>query len=158
VLKEAWKAKKNGAIGPGIPVTVETLDGGRATVSVWPRGTLHECPRGKVDVRISAGDPLSVPTLRSYVVGAVHQGLGWVWQEGIGVDSQGTIVDLTIRSFGILSAKTMPDVDVMIEGDDRFPRPVADAVFCATAASAWIADGLPPFWPAHREKTTRGTI
>ena len=46
------------------------------------------------------GSSLDPVTLRSYCIGAVHQALGWVWQEGIAVDAAGEVHDLTIRSFG----------------------------------------------------------
>ena len=61
-----------------------------------------------------AGEVLCPVTLRSYVLGAVHQALGLVWSEGIAVDEAGEPVDLTIRSFGILAAKDMPEVSVTV--------------------------------------------
>ena len=57
---------------------------------------------------MSAGDVLDEVVLRSYCVGAVHQALGWVRSEGIAVDEAGEVLDLTIRSFGILPARDMP--------------------------------------------------
>ena len=87
----------------------------------------------EVDVR------LDEVVLRSYVIGAVHQGLGWVRSEGIAVDAEGTVLDLTIRSFGVLGARAMPPVDVTVEDDAGPPVPVGDTVFAAVAAAAWLA-------------------
>ena len=50
--------------------------------------------------------------LRSYVIGAAHMALGWVTSEGLAVDDDGEVGDLTIRSFGILRAADMPSVEV----------------------------------------------
>ena len=90
-------------------------------------------------------------TLRSYALGAVHQALGMVWSEGIAVDEAGEPVDLTIRSFGILAARDMPEVDG--HGSTRrtgWPVNGSDAVFVATLAAAWVAEGLPARWPTRR--------
>ena len=97
-----------------------------------------------------AGEILSPVTLRSYTIGAVHQALGLVWSEGIAVDDAGEPVDLTIRSFGILAARDMPDVVVRLHECDTWPVNGSDAVFVATLAAAWIADGLPARWPTRR--------
>ena len=77
---------------------------------------------------VSAGDPLDDVVLRSYVVGAAHQALGWVRSEGVAVDESGTVLDLTIRSFGIIPARDMPPVDVVVDDDPRPPMPVGDTV------------------------------
>ena len=94
--------------------------------------------------------------LRSYAIGACHQALGWVASEGIAVAPDGQIQDLTIRSFGILQARAMPRVDVRLV-DDPSGSPVngSDAVFAAVAAARWLADGLPPTWPADRSGAGR---
>jgi xanthine dehydrogenase small subunit len=122
--------------------------GGRAAVRV------HTGPgvsgRGTVSVEVWAGELLDPVTLRSYVVGAVHQALGLVWSEGIAVDAEGVPLDLTIRSFGILAARQMPQVEVTLHEDDRWPVNGSDAVFAATVAAAWIAEGVPPRWPTRR--------
>jgi aerobic-type carbon monoxide dehydrogenase small subunit (CoxS/CutS family) len=119
---------------------------GRATVDLdtvtTPRGTLH--------VELWAGAPLCPVTLRSYALGAVHQALGLVWSEGIAVDAGGVPVDLTIRSFGILPARAMPDVTVVVHEEDTWPVNGSDAVFVATLAAAYLAEGLPPRWPTRR--------
>ncbi|MDE3087128.1 MAG: hypothetical protein KGJ77_10240, partial [Acidobacteriota bacterium] len=105
---------------------------------------------GPVSVTVSAGAVLDEVVLRSYAVGAVHQGLGWVWREGIAVAEDGTVLDLTIRSFGILPARDMPRVEVEVVDAEGPPRRGGDAVFAATAAAAWLAAGLPPDWPSER--------
>jgi xanthine dehydrogenase small subunit len=80
----------------------------------------------------------------------VHQALGMVWSEGIAVDEAGEPVDLTIRSFGILAARDMPEVVINLHDEDVWPVNGADAVFVATLAAAWMAEGLPTSWPTRR--------
>ena len=89
-------------------------------------------------------------TLRSYVLGAVHQALGLVWSEGIAVNDEGAPLDLTIRSFGILAARDMPDVTVVLHEADSWPVNGSDAVFVATLAAAALAEGLASRWPTRR--------
>jgi len=105
-----------------------TLDAGAERVSA-------------VDVRVGAGDPLDEVTMRSYCIGAAHMALGWVLSEGLTVDvDTGDVLDLTIRSFGILRAQDMPPVTVGIVDDPGAPRERAsDAVFAAVAAATWDA-------------------
>ena len=117
--------------------------GGRAVVSM--SGDVEA-----VRVEVWAGEVLCPVTLRSYALGAVHQALGLVWSEGIAVDPDGAPLDLTIRSFGILAARDMPPVEVILHPDDRWPVNGSDAVFAATLAAAWTAEGLPPTWPTRR--------
>ncbi|MGH9047904.1 MAG: hypothetical protein ACRDVW_11430, partial [Acidimicrobiales bacterium] len=88
--------------------------------------------------------------LRSYCFGAVHQALGWVRSEAIAVDGDGRVQDLTVRSFGIITARDMPEVTVTVHESDLFPVDGSDAVFAATAAAAWLADDLVPRWPTRR--------
>ncbi|MGZ6930306.1 MAG: molybdopterin cofactor-binding domain-containing protein, partial [Acidimicrobiia bacterium] len=115
-----------------------------------------------VHVRIDAGDPLDEIVLRSYAIGAVHMALGWVLTEGLAVDPvTGDVLDLTIRSFGIIRPKAMPPVDVEIVAGDAPPRALAgDAVFTAVAAAAWNAvartDGVRPVqFPATTARAAR---
>jgi aerobic-type carbon monoxide dehydrogenase small subunit (CoxS/CutS family) len=117
------------------------------------RAVAHIDGDGTVRVSVSCGPPLDETVLRSYCVGAAHMALGWVRSEGLYVDAEGVPHDLTIRSFGILRAKDMPPVEVVIEpaAEDAAPVNGSDAVFAAVAAAAWLADGLPPAWP------TKGT-
>jgi xanthine dehydrogenase small subunit len=121
--------------------------GGRASVSI---DSLGNEGRGTLEVEVWAGDPLDSVTLRSYALGAAHQALGLVWSEGIAVDDDGVPVDLTIRSFGILAARDMPDVTIEIHPDDKWPVNGSDAVFVATLAAAWLAEGTPSTWPTRR--------
>ena len=129
---------------PGPPgagrAEVTSLDGARAAVSVAPDG---------VTVTVAAGQILDEVVLRSYCVGAVHQALSWVRSEGVAVSEDGTVLDLTIRSFGVLTARDMPPVTVTVEPDERPPVNGSDAVFAATAAATWLADGLPSQWPSR---------
>ena len=135
--------------GPG-PADVRVPGGGRAVVSM--SGDVEA-----VRVDVWAGEVLCPVTLRSYALGAVHQALGLVWSEGIAVDPDGAPLDLTIRSFGILAARDMPPVEVILHPDDRWPVNGSDAVFAATLAAAWTAEGLPPTWPTRRHRPRTGT-
>jgi CO/xanthine dehydrogenase Mo-binding subunit len=121
---------------------------GRAEVDLRLEGP----GRGRVHVDVWAGAVLDPVTLRSYVLGAVHQGLGVVWSEGVAVDEAGEPLDLTIRSFGILAARDMPEVTVDLHDheEDGWPVNGSDAVFAATLAAAWLAEGRPPRWPTRR--------
>ncbi len=127
-------------------VEVALPGAGRACVEL----RLGEGARGRVDVDVWAGEVLCPVTLRSYALGAVHQALGLVWSEGIAVDGAGEPVDLTIRSFGILAARDMPEVTVRWHDEEGWPVNGSDAVFVATLAAAWIAEGLPGRWPTRR--------
>jgi hypothetical protein len=127
---------------------VSVPGGGRAAVSLERDGGPHG--RGTVRAEVWAGEILDPVTLRSYVLGAVHQALGLVWSEGIAVDAAGQPLDLTIRSFGILAARDMPQVEVVLHPEDRWPVNGSEAVFAATAAAAWIAEGAPSQWPTRR--------
>ena len=95
-------------------------------------------------------------TLRSYVLGAVHQALGLVWSEGIAVDADGAPLDLTIRSFGILSARDMPEVrsscTPMTVGRSTGPMPCSPPPWPRRG----MAEGLPPpvAHPPHRSRPT----
>jgi xanthine dehydrogenase small subunit len=135
-------------------VEVAVPGGGRAAVSLSTCGGPYD--RGTVVAEVWAGEVLDEVTLRSYAVGAVHQALGLVWAEGIAVGTDGSPLDLTIRSFGILAARDMPQVDVVLHQDDRWPVNGSDAVFAATVAAAWIAEGTPPRWPTRRGGGRRG--
>jgi xanthine dehydrogenase small subunit len=139
------------AAGPGPAGT------GRARVTLPGAGSAEvaldlgdDGGRGRLEVDVWAGEILCPVTLRSYALGAVHQALGLVWSEGIAVDGAGKPVDLTIRSFGILGARDMPEVVVRLHEEDLWPVNGTDAVFVATLAAAWIADGLPTRWPTRR--------
>lgn len=116
----------------------------------------------RVEVRVGAGDPLDETVLRSYCIGAAHMALGWVLHEGLAVDADtGAVLDLTIRSFGVLRAKDTPEIDVTIldEPGPALPR-ASDAVMAAVAAATWnavtAADGQrPDSFPARSCRAAR---
>jgi hypothetical protein len=142
VMMAALRARAAGLIGYGVPVEVTGRGGGRARV------VIGEDDRIAVDVW--AGEVLDETTLRSYCFGAVHQALGWVRSEGVAVDEDGMVQDLTVRSFGVLTARDTPEVTVTVHPSDLLPTNGSDAVFAATAAAAWLADDLAPRWPTRR--------
>jgi CO/xanthine dehydrogenase Mo-binding subunit len=135
----ALESVRAGDVGPGRPVTVGSPAGAKVTATVGATGT--------VAVSVAAGEALDEIVLRSYALGAVHQALGWVRSEGVAVDESGAVLDLTIRSFGIIPARAMPAVEVVVEDDRRPPVPAGDTVFAAVAAAAWLAAGLVSSWP-----------
>ena len=94
-----------------------------------------------VQVCVAAGDPLDEVVLRSYAIGAVHMALGWVLSEGLTVDpATGELLDLTIRSFGIIRAKDTPPIRIRILDDPGPPLGrSSDAVLAAVAAATWNA-------------------
>jgi xanthine dehydrogenase small subunit len=142
VLRTALEALAEGRRGPGTVVEIEDPQGGRARASVFADRS--------VSIEVWAGSVLDEVTLRSYCLGAAHQALGWVWQEGVAVDDTGVVQDLTIRSFGVLSARDTPRMEVTVHHQDSWPVNGSDAVFAAVAAAAWLADDLAPEWPTRR--------
>jgi CO/xanthine dehydrogenase Mo-binding subunit len=76
--------------------------------------------------------------------------LGWVLTESLTVaPDTAEVLDLTIRSFGVIRAKDTPPISVTIVDDVRPPLARAsDAVFVAVAAATWnavaAADGARP--------------
>ena len=118
--------------------------GGAATAAVGDDGTIE------VTVRAGAvADPTEDAVLRSYCTGAAHMALGLVRHEGLAVDPvDGTVHDLTIRSFGVLRAVDTPPIRVTVESTGGEPVNGGDAVFAAVAAAVWLHDGLPSSWPA----------
>ncbi len=116
----------------------------------------------RVEIRVAAGDPLDETVLRSYCMGAAHMALGWVLSEGLAVDPEtGEVLDLTIRSFGVIRAKDTPALDVVVVDDPgpALPR-ASDAVFAAVAAAAWnavaAAEGArPESFPARETRAAR---
>src|SRR4029077_8134355 len=84
-----------------------------------------------IHVTVRCGDPLDEVVLRSYCTGAAHMALGWVRREGLAVDADGEVHDLTIRSLDVLRAVDTPAVHVTIEQDDGPPVNGSDAVFAA---------------------------
>jgi xanthine dehydrogenase small subunit len=136
--------------GTGGPVTITSPEGALA------RAEVRLGPDPVVQVEVACGDPLDDVVLRSYCTGAAHMALGWVCSEGLAVDDDGEVHDLTIRSFGVLRAVDTPRIEVTIAEAEAVgastgpPVNGSDAVFAAVAAAAWIAQGLPLDWPTGR--------
>ena len=70
-----------------------------------------------------------------------------VRSEGIAVDEMGVVHDLTIRSFGILTATQTPSVVVEVIDASGPAVACGVAVMAATMAAAWATAGHPPTWP-----------
>jgi xanthine dehydrogenase small subunit len=150
-------------VAPGPPTSLAVRGAGWAEAAVLaagarravgrivaPGGGMAEAtvgPDGGLSVWVDAGSALDDTVLRSYCIGAAHMALSWVTSEGLTVDADGEVHDLTIRSFGIVRATEMPDVEVLVERTDRDPVNGSDAVFAAVAAAVWLHQGLPPRWP-----------
>ena len=117
-------------------------DGGSATAAIDADGS--------ISVQVRAGRVLDETVLRSYCTGAAHMAFSWVTSESLGVDLDGVVHDLTVRSFGIVSAANMPAVRVEVIDDGAEPVNGTDAVFAAAAAAVWIDRGCPPVWPTDR--------
>jgi hypothetical protein len=150
---------------PGPPTSAEIRGAGWAEAALLAAGlrgdpevtvgpaTASIDAGGTVRVRVRAGDPLDEVVLRSYCIGAAHQGLGWIRTEGLAVDGDGTVHDLTVRSFGILRAVDMPPVEVEVDPAGGPPVAVSDAVFAAVASAAWVAQGCPVDLPSRAGAT-----
>lgn len=121
--------------------------GGWARTEIVPGDGASGDAEGLIRVVVGAGDPLDQAVLASYVIGAVHMAAGMVCAEGLAVDEVGTVHDLTIRSFGVLSATSMPHVEVIVDPAGGEPVAVSEAVFAATAAAVWRHHGFPSQWP-----------
>ena len=117
---------------------------------VSPQGATAEATieDGRIKVKVRCGQPLDEIVLRSYCIGAAHMAWSWLTSEALTVDSDGVAQDLTIRSFGIVKAADMPEVEVDIDiTDDRVPMNGSDVVFIAVAAAGWQASGYRQDWP-----------
>jgi aerobic-type carbon monoxide dehydrogenase small subunit (CoxS/CutS family) len=121
--------------------------GPRVTDPVTGAVAEAEVDDGTVRVQVDAGDALDEVVLRSYATGAAHMALSWLSSEGIAVDADGTVHDLTIRSFGVLRAVDTPAIDVDVLASDRPAVRGGDAVFAAVAMAAWRHLGCPTDWP-----------
>jgi len=113
-------------------------EGGRASAAVVD---------GVIRVEVSCGEVLDEIVLRSYCIGATHMAYSWVTSEGLAVAGDGTIGDLTIRSFGIVRAIDTPPIEVTVTDDAGPPVNGSDAVFAAVAAATWLDRGCPQDWP-----------
>jgi len=147
---------------------LESLDGRRpsddgvgAARVVAPSGaeaTAAVGQDGVVRVALSCGAVLDEVVLRSYAIGATHMGLGWVTSEGLAVADDGTVGDLTVRSFGILRAAEMPLVELTLHDDGGEPVNGSEAVLAAVAAAQWLAQGCPTDWPTRRPPVVAGRV
>lgn len=177
VARTSGIAEAIAAVAPGLVVDQVDLAGPPTSVAVraagWAealvllagaRGSLApvhapgggvaeaEVVDGRIRVRVAAGDPLDQVVLRSYAIGAAHMAYGWVTSEGLSVDADGEVHDLTIRSFGVPRAVDTPPIDVEIDLTPGAPVNGSDAVFAAVAAAVWLHQGCPTDWP------TRGAL
>jgi len=136
---------------------VAAASGQQGRVRVWSGGASAdatvEITNGKVSgvrIEVQAGAPLDEVMLRSYVIGAAHAAVSWVTSEAIAVDpGTGEVLDLTIRSFGVLRPKDSPSVAVDIAASAAEPVAVSPAVFSAVAAATWTALECPAALPAR---------
>ena len=139
---------------------------GQAGWIVGPNGSLAAATvdpaAGAIDVAVACGPVLDEVVLRSYCIGAAHMAWSWLTSEAITVDDDGDIVDLTVRSFGVVRAVDTPTIRVVPihPGDpppERFGDPPgpwpsepvngSDAVFAAVAAAGWLSLGCRQDWP-----------
>ena len=118
--------------------TVTAPDGGAATAQVDDAG---------IRVTVRCGEVLDETVLRSYCIGAAHMAWSWVTSESLAVDDEGTVHDLTVRSFDVVRAADTPPIRVTIEPDAGEPCNGSDAVFAAVAAATWLTRGTPETWP-----------
>lgn len=146
VLRAVLDARAGMSDGAEPVVSVVAPNGAWAEASIASDGTLR--------VALRCGRLLDAVVLRSYAIGAAHMALGWVRSEGLAVDADGVIGDLTIRSFGVLRAADMPFVEVTLLDEDTEPVNGSDAVFAAVAAAAWLADGCATDWPTGASPRT----
>ncbi len=102
---------------------------------------------GTIKVAVSCGRSLDRVVLRSYCIGAAHMAWSWLTSEAMVVDEQGTVHDLTVRSFGVLRAIDTPPIEIDIIDSDRSPVNGSDAVFAAVAAAGWLANDCAQDWP-----------
>jgi aerobic-type carbon monoxide dehydrogenase small subunit (CoxS/CutS family) len=149
--------------GSGPPTSIDLRAAGWAEAHVLLAGARGEVGRitgpeggwaeaavaddGAIRVRVGGGAPLDRVVLRSYVIGAAHMALGWVTSEGIAVDGDGEVLDLTVRSFGVVPAAATPPIEVEIEAEEGPAVNASDAAFAAVAAAVWLDRGLPEAWP-----------
>jgi xanthine dehydrogenase small subunit len=163
-LEEAGVDRGSIVTARAAPVLLDTAVVARSGACAGARVAI-EPERGQLDgvhVRVAAGDPLDEIVLRSYCMGAVHMALGWVLSESLAIDpADGSPLDLTIRSFGVIRARDLPPVTIDVVEDPGPPLARAsDAVFAAVAAATWNAlaasEGARPLaFPARETRAAR---
>ncbi|MEM7288493.1 MAG: 2Fe-2S iron-sulfur cluster-binding protein [Actinomycetota bacterium] len=99
-----------------------------------------------IDVEVRCGRVLDEVVLRSYCIGAAHMAYSWVTSEALTVED-GEVLDLTVRSFGIVRAVDMPPVRVSIIEEEAEPVNGSDAAFAAVAAAVWRHHDHGEVWP-----------
>jgi aerobic-type carbon monoxide dehydrogenase small subunit (CoxS/CutS family) len=114
-----------------------------------PEGAIAEAlfENGVIKVTVGCGRVLDRTVLRSYCIGAAHMAWSWLTSEAMVVDGEGTVHDLTVRSFGVLRAIDTPPIEVEIVAGDGEAVNGSDAVFAAVAAAGWLAGYCRPDWP-----------
>lgn len=141
ILSELLAARAALGGRAGEPVTVTSPNGARATVTYRD---------GELRATVNAGEALCLVTLRSYVMGALHQAFSMVTSEGIALNESGEPVDLTVRSLGVVGAAQSPPMTVSIEESSSEPVAAGGAVFAAALAAVWLEEGG-TVWPTRRK-------
>lgn len=118
--------------------TVRSPDGAEATAAI---------EHGVIKVSVACGPILDRTVLRSYCIGAAHMAWSWLTSEAMVVDPEGTVHDLTVRSFGVVRAVDTPPIEVELVETGGEPVNGSDAVFAAVAAAGWLARDCPQDWP-----------
>ena len=119
---------------------VKSPDGSQAEAEIASDGTIK--------VGVSCGQVLDPVVLRSYCIGAAHMAWSWLTSEQLTVDAEGNVLDLTMRSFGVLKAADTPKIEVELDSESGGePTNGSDAVFAAVAAVGWLSLGCPTQWP-----------
>ena len=125
-------------------------DDGWVTAPNGARARAEVGEDGSLQVDVHCGPVLDEVVLRSYCVGAAHMALGWVRHEALTMAADGTPLDLTIRSFGVVRAVDTPRLEVAVHDGDGEPVNGSDAVFAAVALAVWRHDGFVARWPTMR--------
>ena len=76
-----------------------------------------------------------------------------VTSEGLAVGDDGEVLDLTIRSFGVVRAVDLPSIEVTVVPGTGPAVRASDAVFAAVAGAVWVAQGCPQDVPTGRNLT-----
>ena len=147
VLGPPTSCEVRGALAVELAIVGSEVVDGRVRVEHGGAAAEASVTDETVTVRVDAGRPLDEVVLRSYVIGAVHHGLGLVRSESLAVDADGAVHDLTIRSFGVLRSIDMPHVEVVVEPSEEPAVACGVAVMSAVAAAAWHHAGRPSILP-----------
>jgi CO/xanthine dehydrogenase Mo-binding subunit len=155
-LRAAGVEPTAGASGAAAQVALDSVAAGPEGGCAGARVDVDDAGRiTTVRVRVAPGEVLDDVVLRSYCIGATHMALGWVLSEGLTVDpDSGAVLDLTVRSFGVVRPAAMPHVEVEVVADDRPACSVSDAVFVAVAAAVCdaverVTGAFPTTFPAR---------